>query len=101
MENDPTNVTIKVLCTELQVRFACTKETNKNSKKKDGHTLKAIMRYNDAALGTFLVKQFKGSYNKYDKYGHKSIDCQDKQVNDNIKGTDGKAASNGCQFNGK
>ena len=58
MESDPTSVTIKVLRTELQVRYDHIKELNKISKKKDEHALKAVIQYNDAALGVFLVKQF-------------------------------------------
>ena len=58
MESDPTSVTIKVLRTELQVRYDHIKELNKNSKKKDEHALKAVIQYNDATLGVLLVKQF-------------------------------------------
>mmetsp|Transcript_812 Transcript_812/g.1694 ORF Transcript_812/g.1694 Transcript_812/m.1694 type:complete len:123 (+) Transcript_812:212-580(+) len=45
------------------------------------------MKYNGAALGAFLVKQSKGLCNKCRKYGHKSVDCQDKQTDNNMKDT--------------
>ena len=101
MENDLTSMATNVSCTELQASYAHTKELNKNSKKKDDHTFKAIMQCDDTAVGTFLVKQFKGSCDKCGKYGHRSVDCQDKQADGKIKGTDGKAADKGRQFNDK
>ena len=82
-EKDPAKVTINVLQTILWARFACIKEQNKNSKK------------------TFLVRPFKGSCNKYGRYFHKSIDCQDKQVNNKGIGTGNKAVSKGHQCNNK
>ena len=57
MEEDPTKVTSKVLRTEIQARYARITELNgKKIKKKDEPALAAIMQYNDAALGVFLIK---------------------------------------------
>ena len=79
MESDPTKVTIEVLRTELQARYARIKERNKNSKEKDKHALEAVMQYDDAALGAFFAEQLKGSCNKCDNYGHKSVDSRERQ----------------------
>jgi len=94
-------VSIEVLRSKIWGRYAHINKSTKNSKKKDKHALKAIMQYDDVALGAFLVKKFKGSCNKCGKYGHKSVDCQDKPTNNTMKGTGDIAEGNAHKFHGK
>ena len=65
MAHNPGNVNIKVLRTKTGAMYARINELNNHSKKKDEHALKAIMKYNDAALGAFFVNSCLHLQNKY------------------------------------